>query len=183
MRAAIVKSGGYLDNIITRILHNNGINGDFITKVSRNTFVDYNVVIFTYQNNIPNISKVIEQITLEKKVQVIYISNTMNIGKFYNLGNEIFFSFIEERLIDVVLPNTIRMSGKFIKEVSTLTYELNIVQDELELIKTTNKAKRILIRKGLSEDESHKFIVNKAMELRIPKLKLANLIIENKIDI
>lgn len=183
MRAAIVKSGGYLDNVITRILQNNGINGDSITKVNRNTFVEYDVIIFTYQNGIPNISKVIEQIVLEKKIQVIYISSTMNIGSFYNLTNDLYFSFIEERTIEMVLPNTIQLCSKFSKEVTILKSELNIALTELDLIKRTGKAKRLLIKKGLSEDESHKFIINKAMELRITKSNLVNLIIENRIDI
>ena len=183
MRAAIVKSEGYLDSIITRILHNNGIKGDFITKANRSTFLQYDVIVFTYQNKIPNISKVIEQISLEKKIQVIYISSTMSTGAFYNLLDDLYFNFIEEKNIEVALPSIVKISAKFIKEITLLKEELVTTLSELDLIKRTAKAKRLLIKKGLSEDESHKFIINKAMEMRITKTKLVNLIIENRIDI
>ena len=50
MRVAIVKSDGYLDSRISRILANNSIDGDIITKVVRSTFNEYDAIIFTYQN-------------------------------------------------------------------------------------------------------------------------------------
>jgi len=41
----------------------------------------------------------------------------------------------------------------------------------------------ILMNKGLNEADSHKFIVHKAMEMRLSKKKIVNLIIEEKIDL
>ena len=73
MRAAIVKSGGHLDSVIKRILKNNGINDDFISQVNQQVLVKYDVIIFSYQNQIPNITKVIEQIALTKQVQVLLL--------------------------------------------------------------------------------------------------------------
>lgn len=183
MRVVIVKSGGYLDNVVLRILSNNAINGDLVSKITRNTIIDYDAILFTYQNKIPNIPKLIEQIALEKQIQVFYISNTMAIGQFYNLINDIYFNFIEEMAIELSLPAILKTSVKFHKHIKMLQNDYKEARDELTLLKLTNKAKRILIKKGLSEEESHKFIINKAMELRIPKKKLVNLIIENKIDI
>ncbi len=183
MRAAIVKSSGYLDNVILRILSNNNIKGDIVEKVTRSTLMNYDTVIFTYQNNVPNMPKLLERIVLEKQTQVIFIGNTVGVGQFYNLLNDIRFTFIDERTLEMVLPSTVAITSKFHKEIRILKEEYNSVASELKLLKLTNKAKRILIEKGLSEKESHKFIVNKAMELRVPKIKLVNLIIENKIDI
>ena len=183
MRVAIVKSGAYLDNVITRILNNNAIKGDLVEKVTRNTIISYDAVIFTYQHNIPNMPKLLEQVVLEKRIQVIYIGNTLGIGHLYNLIHDIYFSFIEERAVELVLPTVITTTSKFHKELRIVRDDYAVVKDELELLKLTNKAKLVLMKKGLSEGDSHKFIINKAMELRIPKKKLVNLIIENKIDI
>ena len=183
MRAAIVRSNGYLDNVITRTLQNNGINGDFIHKVDKNVLLQYNAVIFTYQNNIPNISKVLEQIALQKKIQVIYVSNTMNIGMFYNLLNDVYFTYIEEHKLDFALPNALHLSNKFIKEIKILRTENEQLKSDIQLLKLTSKAKRVLMSKGFSEADAHNFIIQKAMELRISKKRCVNLIIENKIDI
>ena len=183
MRAAIIKSEGYLDSVIERVLRNNGIKGDSIQKINKDTLLEYNAIIFHEQNNIPNISKVIDQIILKKTVQVIFVGKTMNIGRFYNVINDMYFTYIEEHKIEVALPSVIHLSGKYIKEINVLKTELEKVEEEILLMKLTNKAKRILIHKGLSEEESHNFIVQKSMEMRVPKKTFVNLIIQNKIDI
>jgi response regulator NasT len=183
MRVAIVKSNGHLDNRISRVLANNGINGDIITKFTRNTLNEYDTVVFTHQNSVPNMPKLLERIVLEKKIHVIYITNTPSIGQFYNLFDDIYFNYVQEHKIDLVLSTIIKHTKKYLKEISYLESKRLQVEEELDLLKSTNKAKRILIKKGLSEEDSHKFIVSKAMEMRVSKKKLVNLIIEEKIDI
>ena len=183
MRVAIMKTNGYIDQKIDRALMNNGIKGDFIQKVTRQTINSYDAIIFSYKNNIPNITKVLEQISLEKKVLVVYINSTLSIGQFYNLLHDEFFTLINESRMDFELPSILQNSMKFIKKIRILNAKFTDVEEELNLLKTTNKAKMILMSKGLSEAESHKFIQRKAMELRTTKKNLVSLIIENKIDI
>ena len=183
MRVAIYRSVGNLDSKIERILLKEGIKGDFITKFSRNTVNEYDCVVFTHKTNIPNLPKVLERIVLEKKIQVIYITNTLSISHFYNVLEDIYFNHIEEHLIDAILVKVIKNSHKYLREINILKDSYLKAIDELELLKLTNKAKLILIRKGFSEAESHKYIINKAMDLRISKKKLVNLIIKEKIDI
>ena len=60
MRVAVIKNSGNMDTKLDRILKSNNINGDFIEKFTRNSLNLYDTIIFTYQNNIPNLSKVIE---------------------------------------------------------------------------------------------------------------------------
>lgn len=183
MRVGTVKSGGYLDNLIIRNLHNNGIKGDLIEKVSVATIHKYDAIIFSYQNKIPNIAKVMEQIILHSKTTIVYVNNTMSIGHLYNLIDDLSFHIIEEMKIDSLLSYILRTTSKFNKEIENLKTELNHANEELKILKLTNKAKRLLMTKGLNEDEAHTFIIKKAMELRISKKKLVNLIIENRIDI
>lgn len=183
MRVAIIKGNGYLDGRISRILANNNINGDVITRVTRSTINEYNALIFTHQNQIPNLPKVLEQIVLEKRVQVLYITNTLSIGQFYNLFDDIFFNYIKEENIDFMIPRILEISRKYLSKITKLEEDSNRLKEDLSLYKNTSKAKRILIKKGLSEDESHRFIIDMAMTKRLSKKDIVNLIIENKIDI
>ncbi|MCD6435129.1 MAG: ANTAR domain-containing protein, partial [Clostridiales bacterium] len=57
------------------------------------------------------------------------------------------------------------------------------LKNQLKSIKLVNKAKSILMTKGFSETNAHKYIQKTAMNLRLSKLETANLIIKNKIDI
>jgi response regulator NasT len=183
MRAIIVKSGGYLDKRIERILHQNNINGDIAEKLTRHAINQYDCIIFTYQNDIPNLPKVIEQVVLEKKNIVILVNNTFSIGHYYNIFDDLHFSMVNEATLDFELPFIIKNNVKFLRSIKRITDEKKNLYNELILLKNTNKAKRILMKKGLNEAESHKFIQQKAMALRVSKEKLVNLIIENKIDI
>jgi len=183
MKVAIVKSGAYIDQRISRVLDENGINGDFVNKVDRTVLNSYQAIIFTYENNIPNIPKLLEQIVLEKKIHVIYITNTTSIGQLYNLYKDMYFNYVQDIKLDLVLSTILRHTDKYLHEIQALQKQINQAKEETDLLKRTNKAKPILMNKGLSEADSHKFIIKKSMELRITKKKLVNLIIEQKIDI
>lgn len=183
MKAVLISSNSYIDKRIERILVNSNIKVDITKQISRNTFNMYDCVIFSYKNEIPNIPKVIEMIVLEKKILVLYINNVPSIGQFYSLLNQDHFSLIKEMSMEIELPLIINNNCKYLNKIEVLTCELDKLKEENILNKKTSKAKRLLISKGLTEDESHKFIQQKAMALRISKRKLVNLIIENKIDI
>lgn len=183
MRALIIASDGYHDKRIERILTNNNINGDIVKKLTRNMLNVYNCVIFSYKNDIPNLPKVIEAIVLEKNIHVIFINNSSSISHYYNLMDDLHFSMIQDYSLEIALPITIGAHSKYVQKIVDLKEQLQESKDEIELMKLTNKAKLVLMKKGLSEAKSHKFIQQKAMSMRISKLKLVNLIIENKIDI
>ncbi len=183
MRVIIISSDGYLDKRIQRILKQSGINGDIKNKLTRNMLNLYDYIVFSYKNKIPNLPKLIESIVLERKMLVIYINNKTSIGSFYNILNDMYFIMLNEMSLEIELPITLKTTTKYIKRITQLQIENTDLSIRLTTLKLTNKAKRILIKKGLSEDESHQFIQKKAMDLRITKRKLVNLIIENKIDI
>jgi|LGOV01.1.fsa_nt_gb response regulator NasT len=183
MRVVIISSDGYLDKRIQRILKQSDINGDIKNKLTRNMLNLYDCIVYSYKNEIPNLPKVIESLVLERKVLVIYINNKTSIGSFYNVLNDMYFSMLNEMSLEFELPIILRTTTKYIKKINQLQIENTDLSIQLTTLKLTNKAKRILIKKGLSEDESHQYIQKKAMDLRITKRKLVNLIIENKIDI
>ena len=182
MRVAVIKNSGNMDTKIDRILKNNRINGDFIEKFTRNSINKYDMIIFTYKNNIPNFSKVIEQIVLEKKILVVFINNNFSVGQFYNVVNNIYFSSINDQTLDVELPSVLQNTEKYIKEINSLNNEVKKLKEQLSTINLVNNAKRILSIKGYSEADSHQYIQKKSMDLRLSKKLTAELIINNKID-
>ena len=183
MRVAVIKSNGYIDTRIEKLLSFNKIKGDFITRFTRNSLKMYDTVIFTYKNNIPNLPKVLESIVLEQKIFVIYVNSTLSTGEFYNVLNNLYFSMINIQNLEIEFISVLNNSLKYIREINSYKLKNEQLINELDTIKLVNKAKTVLISKGLSEADSHKFIQRKAMDLRLSKKQTANLIIENKIDI
>ena len=183
MRVAVIKGNGDLDRRIERLLNQHGIKGDFVQQLHRNTMKQYDCVILSHRNDVPNIPIVIERIVLEKATSVVYITGTTSVGHLYNVYNDVYFNLVNELTMDIELPLTIKLVAKHMNKIEQLQIENDDVNERLQTLMQTNKAKRILIKKGLSEEESHQFIQKKAMDLRVSKRHLVNLIIENKIDI
>ena len=183
MRALIISNGGYLDKRIERILNNNNINGDVTNKITRDMINRFDCVIFSHNNDIPNLPKLIETIVLERRILVVYINNVSSIGYYNNIINDLYFSIINENSMDIELPLVIKSSTKYTARISNLEYQIKKLEQDNELLILTNKAKLVLMNKGFSEAESHKFIQRKSMSMRVSKRSLVNLIIENKIDI
>ena len=183
MRVAVIKSKGYIDTKIERLLNYNRIKVDFITKFTRNSLKMYDTVVFAYKNNIPNISKVLESIVLEQKIFVIYVNNTLSTGEFYNILNNLYFSVINEQNLEIEFLSVLNNSFKYLRKIDIYKKENEILRNKLDTLGLVNKAKIILIAKGLSEADSHKFIQKTAMDLRLSRKQTANLIIDNKIDI
>jgi len=183
MKIAVVRSNGNLERRIMRVLQNNNFNGEIIDKVTRLTVINYDYIIFSSEHTTPNLPKLIEQIVLEKKAIVLYISKTLSIGQFYSVMNDIYFGVISDIDLAVELKHSIEFSQRYIHTIKNLKHENKKLKDQIDLLKNTSKAKRILMSKGLSEEESHQFIQRKCMDLRLPRKRIVNLIIQNKIDI
>ncbi len=183
MRVAIIKSNGHIDQKIERLLNLHKIKGDFITKFTRNSLKRYEVVIFSYKNNIPNLPKILENIILEQNIFVVYINNTVSVGEFYNILDNLYFTVINEQNLEIEFLSILNNSLKYLQEINHYKAENIQLKTQLDTLKLVNKAKSILMSKGLSEADSHQFIQRIAMDKRLSKKVTANLIIENKIDI
>jgi len=182
MRVAVIATNGHFDKQILRLVTKNNINGDIQPRITPQVIQSYDCLILSYKNEMPNMPIVLEQIVLEQKCSIIYITNTTSIGQFYNVYHDLFMNFVNEITMEVELPVTIKYIQKFMKQIQILQTENEELQDRLETLQLTNKAKRILMKKGLSEENSHQFIQQKSMDLRKSKKQVVNLIIKNKID-
>lgn len=182
MRVAIIKNNDVLDNRIKRVLMEHKIDGDFVNKLYQNSSGQFDVVIFSHQNKIQNLPKIIESIVLQQTILVIYIHSTLSVGQFYNVLQDQYFNLVNEQFLDIELPCVINTSKKYLSEINQLKRDNSALFKEINEIKMTNFAKRILMKKGYSEADSHKFIQKKAMDLRKSRESIVSLIIENKID-
>lgn len=182
MRVAIISTGGYLDKRIVRLLSQHGINGDVVNRINRQTLRQYDALIASDKLDIPNLPVVLERIILEQTTQVVYITNSTAIGHLHSVYGDIRFHIVNETTMDVELPLALTLIGKFDRALRTLVKERDQAQDQLETMRLTNRAKRVLIDRGYSEEAAHQFIQKEAMDRRLSKRQIVNLIIEEKID-
>ena len=183
MRVAVVATGGYLDRQITRTLKNHGINGDTVTSITRRVIEEHMVIVLSSNNEIPNLPVLVERLILEQNIHVVYINKTPSIGQFYNVMNDMYFHMIQEYTLEVELPLLVRTIEKLQKPYIRLVKQKEDYKDQLETLKLTNRAKRMLMDHGYTEEEAHQYIQKTAMDNRLSKKRLVSLIIQNKIDI
>lgn len=183
MRVAIIASGGYLDKQLNRILMNHGIKGDIVTSINRRIIEEYGMIVLSSNNEIPNLPVLVERLILEQKIHVVYINKTPSIGQFYNVMNDMYFHLVQEYTCEVELPLLVRTIEKLHKPFIRIKQEKEEYKEQLDTMRLTSKAKRVLMSKGYSEQDAHQFIQKTAMDKRISKKRLVSLIIQNKIDI
>lgn len=183
MKVAVIKSNTFLDEKLKRVFELNNIKVDIVEKFNIQSTKSYQVVLFSSKNKINKINLVMESIVNTKSCLVVYINNTVNIGRFHNLLTSSFFLNVEELKIDTILYEMVIKSSSYLREIQYLNYEIEVLNDKLKEEKNINKAKYLLIDKGFSEADSHKLIQKTAMNYRLSKSEAASLIIKNKIDI
>jgi hypothetical protein len=182
MRVAILESRGHLDKRLQRLLTQHGVKGDIVSSITRRVVEEYGLLVLSSYHEIPNLPVRIEQLVLEDAIHILYINKTAATGPFYNILHDMRFHMIQEWTLDVELPLLIRTLDKLERPYRDLLRRYEILQDKYDLVVNTNKAKRILMEHGYSEEEAHQFIQKAAMDQRISKKRLVNLIIANKID-
>lgn len=183
MRLGIYETKGVIYDQVTSYLKRNNIGVNPIRRVTAHTLTLYEAIIFTEDNNVPNLTKVIEQVILEQHAAVIYVHTGQWMSHLYNMMHNPFFIEINHKQLDLMFNPKINLSLKYIQLIKVKNKELEKITSDYNDLKNELKAKRLLIKKGLDEEESHRFIQDKAMQLRKPKKDIVNLIIRNKIDL
>lgn len=183
MRLGIYETKGVLYDQVISFLKRNNIGVNPIKRVTSHTLTLYEAIIFTEGNSIPNLAKVIEQIVLEEHVAVIYVHSGQWMNQLYNMMNNPFFIEVNYNQMELLFKQKIELSLKYIKLIKQKNKQIETITENYTELKNEIKAKRILMNKGLSEEESHKLIQAKAMQLRKQKKDVVNLIIRNKIDL
>lgn len=183
MRLGIYETKGPIYDQVISYLKRNNIGVIPVKQVTSHTLTLYEAIIFTEDVAIPNITKVIEQIILEEHSAVIYVHGGQWMNHLYNMMNNPFFIEVNYKQIELLFYQKVDISLKYIQLIKRKNREIRLLSDNYKDLKNEIKAKRILMSRGLSEDESHKLIQTKAMKLRKQKKDIVNLIIRNRIDL
>lgn len=109
---------------------------------------------------------------------VIYISDSLEYGLLYNvLDNPSFFLLSVDGI--KALNNIVKYMLNVRKKHEKSLEEIRRLKDKAESMTLTQEAKLILIKeKNYQEEQAHKYIIKKAMELRKTKAEIAKMIIE-----
>ncbi|MDE5977431.1 MAG: ANTAR domain-containing protein [Turicibacter sp.] len=98
--------------------------------------------------------------------------------KFY-YRQDPYFEFCEKPVQPVVLLTMLRVLVKYGQTVRQLESKVNQLEQLQKAEKAIRLAKRILQKnQHISEDEAHRYIQKRSMELRISKLEFAELILK-----
>ncbi|MCK4552004.1 MAG: hypothetical protein KAU02_03730 [Tenericutes bacterium] len=150
--------------------------------VKRDDLSRYDIVIIHSSYKLPNLFGFIENAVLQKVTSIIYLTTNVSSHPFRKFKDHINLISIDENKMDVALPITISLFNKYsaqIKELSDENFKLN---KSLEEIKLMSACKKKLIKKGLSEDEAHKYILKYAMDNNLDKIETCNRLLVSNSD-
>ena len=99
--------------------------------------------------------------------------------KFY-YRQDPYFEFCEKPVQSIVLTTMLHVLSKYGQTVRQLESKVNQLEKEKMNEKTIRLAKRALQQhEKMTEDEAHRYIQKRSMELRISKLELSERIIKS----
>lgn len=133
----------------------------------RNNSIDACIMHKTF--NSPNYLKILEDLVNVMEINAIYITSDMDYAPFYNIFLNPLFLIIDE--IDITSLHTILdLMVKYNGIISKLEKEKRHLETQILEEEMIKKCKLYLMKKGFTEQESHKLIQKKSMDERISKL-------------
>lgn len=119
------------------------------------------------------------EILIQQRQAVLLVG--MSYQKFY-YRQDPYFEFCEKPVQPVVLLTMLRVLVKYGQTVRQLESKVNHLEKLQKEEKTIRLAKRALQQnERMSEDEAHRYIQKRSMELRISKLEVAEIILKKKV--
>ncbi|BEH91820.1 transcriptional regulator [Turicibacter faecis] len=116
------------------------------------------------------------EILIQQRQAVLLVG--MSYQKFY-YRQDPYFEFCEKPVQPVVLLTMLRVLVKYGQTVRQLESKVNHLEKLQKEEKTIRLAKRALQQnERMSEDEAHRYIQKRSMELRISKLEVAEIILK-----
>lgn len=121
------------------------------------------------------------QLVMKKERLIVYISKNLEYGTLYNILEEPNFILLADNNLEA-LGDILRYAVKTLNKINLLNKKITSLTEDLKAQGLVREAKlKLMKKKGLSEDEAYKYIINLAMQKRIKKGELAKLIIEGVI--
>ena len=153
-----------------------GITTDGYDLIRRSKALAPEVVIV--DEDLPGMSIVSLVETLIHERQAVLLLG-MSYQKFY-YRQDPYFEFCEKPVQSIVLSTMLRVLTKYGQTVRQLESKVNELEQAQKTEKTIRLAKRALQQnQNMTEDEAHRYIQKRSMELRISKLELAERILKS----
>jgi AmiR/NasT family two-component response regulator len=153
------------------------LQGTQLTFVNGQILSQYDAVIFIHEHS-NQTAKEVEQLVLEEKSLIIYISNFDTMSLFYNVIDDPFFVTLDTSFNMTKLMVLIEQHMSWMQKYRNIENKLR-KQHVKSLIL---EAKVLLMKQGMSEQEAHTFIGQEAMNNRKSKIDICKRIIENSLD-
>lgn len=155
---------------IDRLLKTKQIAYDLIQgKAAKEDLLRYEVILIHASWRLPSLFVFVEHVVLASGPMVFMIQNGMGSGSFSRISHNPHFALIQELKLDIELPIALDLAFKFIQEKQRLEKLTKSAQNKVETMEKYTEAKRMLLRKGFTEDEAHQHILKVAMDHQMTK--------------
>ncbi|MDO5792889.1 MAG: ANTAR domain-containing protein [Turicibacter sp.] len=153
-----------------------GISTDGYDLIRRSKALSPEVVIV--DEDLPGMSIIsLVETLIHERQAVLLIGKSYQ--KFY-YRQDPYFEFCEKPIQTIVLVTMLRVLSKYGQTVRQLESKVNQLEKEKRTEKAIRLAKRVLQQhENMTEDEAHRYIQKRSMELRISKLELSERIIKS----
>lgn len=153
-----------------------GISTDGYDLIRRSKALSPEVVIV--DEDLPGMSIIsLVETLIHERQAVLLIGKSYQ--KFY-YRQDPYFEFCEKPIQTIVLVTMLRVLSKYGQTVRQLESKVNQLEKEKRTEKAIRLAKRALQQhENMTEDEAHRYIQKRSMELRISKLELSERIIKS----
>lgn len=142
--------------------------------IKRDDLIKHDFVIIHTSYRLNNLYNFIRNAILSEKTTIIFITSNKASASLGEVKNHDNLVIVDENKMDVELPLAIELSKKYSEKINRLVKENTKLLKQVEENKIFNKCKRELIKKGFSEDEAHKYILQFAMNNHIDKIEACN---------
>lgn len=142
--------------------------------VKRADLIQYDMTWIHSTYHLTDLFHFIENAVLQQVTTIVYITTNVNSNPFRRFHEHPNLIFVDEHKMDIELVAVIQMFEKYTKQIKQLTKENQTLSKQLEENTLMNRCKRILIQRGYSEEEAHKYIQKYAMDNHISKIEACN---------
>jgi len=174
-KVLVCVNDGLLKLRIERLLGNN-FTQFFLTDkpINRNELNQYGIIVIHSSYRLTDLFAFIENVVTQKISTIIYITSNVNSNPFRRFVSHANLIFVEEGKMDIELPYAIELYSKYAAQIEGLNKEKNKLSKKIEETNSYNRCKLMLIGKGYSEEDAHKYILKYAMDNQIDKNEACN---------
>lgn len=156
---------------IARVLTDQGLSYEIVsTPIRKDDLMRYELLMMHSSYPLTGLYAFIDHILIHHQIPVIFISSNPSLGQINQFAKHSTFALVDEMKMDAVLPVTIQMFIKQKQRIEELEKENTVLNKKVHLQEQMTKCKRKLMDEGLSEEESHQFILKYAMDHKCSKL-------------